>query len=80
MRLTAAEQPGAAAPRSIADAVDLVAARVAAAAGDDLLDDFDAAHADQPALAQRLQALADAVARSGRAAIMLARRRRRELN
>jgi hypothetical protein len=63
--LSAAEQRGAAAPRSMAEVVDLVAARVAAARGGDLLDDFDAAHADQPTLAQRLKALADAVGAAG---------------
>jgi hypothetical protein len=59
--LTADEQAATVAPRSIIDAVDLVAAQVAAASDGDPLEDFDAAHADRPTLAQRLQALADAV-------------------
>lgn len=59
--LTPAERRFVPAPRPMRDTLVLVDQRVAAATGDDFLDDFDAAHADQPTLAQRLHNVAKAV-------------------
>jgi hypothetical protein len=59
--LTPAERRFVPAPRPMTETLALVDQRVAAATGDDFLEDFDAAHADKPTLAQRLHNVAKAV-------------------
>jgi hypothetical protein len=68
--LTPQERRFVPAPRSMSDTVAMLAQRVAqaAASGDDVLDDFDATRTDEPTLAERLEAVAAAVAEPGAAA------------